>query len=417
VCWKDKTVCSTKDDRDACDVSFELQAGRRDAVNVLSCKAATRAAWAIALAMLCPLLSNAQNNVPRYEVDPSWPKPLPDRWVTGEMGGVCVDSQDHVFIAQRVSDVGGMDGHLEGLTNDELNAGQAAPPIIEFDPEGKVANSWGNATLLPKDLHGCSIDNQGHVWLDGSEDGIVQEYSHDGKELLLQIGKRGMFDSSDGTVMGTPLNSSTSQFFRVAEIGFDPHNGDVYVADGHAKGRGGNNFRIVVFDKGGHYLRQWPLHRSPEEVGKTAAPTVHCVRLSNDGMVYVCDRWMNRIQVFDTTGNFLKNIPFSFKVWTPVPASGTGSRKEAMLVGSCSSVEFSRDPGQKYMFVINEIDEQIDVADRASGQVLGSFGRPGHQVGEFMHAHTMALDSKGNIYVGESVDGRRVQKFKLVGSH
>jgi len=386
-------------------------------VNVLSCKAATRAALAIALAMLCPRLSNAQNNVPRYEVDPSWPKPLPDRWVTGEMGGVCVDSQDHVFIAQRVSDVGGMDGHLEGLTNDELNAGQAAPPIIEFDPEGKVANSWGNATLLPKDLHGCSIDNQGHVWLDGSEDGIVQEYSHDGKELLLQIGKRGMFDSSDGTVMGTPLNSSTSQFFRVAEIGFDPHNGDVYVADGHAKGRGGNNFRIVVFDKGGHYLRQWPLHRSPEEVGKTAAPTVHCVRLSNDGMVYVCDRWMNRIQVFDTMGNFLKNIPFSFKVWTPVPAGGTGSRKEAMLVGSCSSVEFSRDPGQKYMFVINEIDEQIDVADRASGQLLGSFGRPGHQVGEFMHAHTMALDSKGNIYVGESVDGRRVQKFKLVGSH
>ena len=386
-------------------------------MNVLSCKAATRAALAIALAMLCPRLSNAQNNVPRYEVDPTWPKPLPDRWVTGEMGGVCVDSQDHVFIAQRVSDVGGMDGHLEGLTNDELNAGQAAPPIIEFDPEGKVANSWGNATLLPKDLHGCSIDNQGHVWLDGSEDGIVQEYSHDGKELLLQIGKRGMFDSSDGTVMGTPLNSSTSQFFRVAEIGFDPHNGDVYVADGHAKGRGGNNFRIVVFDKGGHYLRQWPLHRSPEEVGKTAAPTVHCVRLSNDGMVYVCDRWMNRIQVFDTMGNFLKNIPFSFKVWTPVPAGGTGSRKEAMLVGSCSSVEFSRDPGQKYMFVINEIDEQIDVADRASGQVLGSFGRPGHQVGEFMHAHTMALDSKGNIYVGESVDGRRVQKFKLVGSH
>ena len=85
-----------------------------------------------------------------------------------------------------------------------------------------------------------------------------------------------------------------------------------------------------------------------------------------------------------------------------------------MLVGSCSSVEFSRDPSQKFMYVINEIDEQIDVVDRVSGRVLDSFGRPGHQVGEFMHAHTMALDSKGNIYVGESVDGRRVQKFKLV---
>jgi DNA-binding beta-propeller fold protein YncE len=86
-----------------------------------------------------------------------------------------------------------------------------------------------------------------------------------------------------------------------------------------------------------------------------------------------------------------------------------------MLVGSASSVEFSNDPGQKFMYVINEIDEQIDIVDRASGRVLGSFGRPGHQVGEFMHAHTMAVDSKGNIYVGESVDGRRVQKFKIAG--
>ena len=390
---------------------------RRDAVNarVIS-RAGICAALAIALGIFCPPPSKAQNNVPRYEVDPTWPKPLPNRWVTGEMGGVCADSQDHVFIAQRVNDVGGMDGHLEGLTNDELNAGQAAPPVIEFDAEGNVVNSWGDSSLLPKDLHGCAIDREGHVWLDGSEDGIVQEYSHEGRELLLQIGKRGVFDSSDGTVTGTPLNASPSQFFRVSEIGFDPHNGDVYVADGHAKGRGGNNFRIVVFDKTGHYLRQWKLHRSPEEASTAAAPTVHCVRVSNDGLVYVCDRWMNRVQVFDTMGNFQKNIPFTFKVWTPIPATGTGSRREAMLVGSCSSVEFSRDPGQKFMYVINEIDEQIDIIDRASGQVLGSFGRPGHQVGEFMHAHTMALDSKGNIYVGESVDGRRVQKFKVMGS-
>lgn len=87
-----------------------------------------------------------------------------------------------------------------------------------------------------------------------------------------------------------------------------------------------------------------------------------------------------------------------------------------MLVGSVSSVEFSLDPGQKFMYAINEIDEEIDIVDRATGKVLGSFGRPGHQVGEFMHAHTMALDSKGNIYVGESVEGRRVQKFKMVSS-
>jgi DNA-binding beta-propeller fold protein YncE len=374
------------------------------------------AALAFAVAITCPPSVRAQAGVPKFEVDPTWPKPLPQRWVTGEMGGVCVDSQDHVFIAQRVSDVGGMDGHLEGLTNDELNAGQAAPPVIEFDADGKVVNYWGDAKLLPKDLHGCAIDREGHVWLDGSEDGIVQEYSHDGKELLLQIGKKGVFDSSDGTVTGTPLNSSPSQFFRVSEIGFDPHNGDIYVADGHAKGHGNNNYRIVVFDKNGKYLRQWKLHRSPEEIGTAAAPTVHCVRVSNDGLVYVCDRWMNRLQVFDKMGNFQKDMPFAYKIWTPITSGGTGSRKDAMQVGSVSSVEFSLDPNQKFMYAINEIDEEIDIVERSTGKVLGGFGRPGHQIGEFMHAHTMALDSKGNIYIGESVDGRRVQKFKLVSS-
>jgi len=387
-------------------------------VNEKLCRRMSASAFgtlALAILFLCPPSVRAQGGVPKFDVDPYWPKPLPGRWVTGELGGVCVDSEDHVFIAQRVNDVGGMDGHREGLTNDELNAGAAAPPVIEFDSEGKVVNSWGDPNLLPKDLHGCAIDHEGHVWLEGSEDGVVQEYSHDGKELLLQIGKRGIFDSSDGTVTGAPLNSSPTQFFRVSEIGFDPRNGDVYVADGHAKGKGGNNFRIVVYDKAGHYLRQWKLHRSPEELGTAAAPTVHCVRVSNDGQVYVCDRWMNRLQVFDTMGNFQKNIPFNFKVWTPATATSTGARKEAMLVGSASSVEFSLDPGQKYMYVINEIDEQIDIVDRSSGRVLDSFGRPGHQVGEFMHAHTMALDSKGNIYVGESVEGRRVQKFKIVG--
>jgi sugar lactone lactonase YvrE len=371
-------------------------------------------ALSMAVAAFTPSPLHAQAGVPKFEVDPYWPKPLPNRWVTGEIGGLCVDAKDHVFLVQRVNDVGGMDGHLEGLTNDELNAGTAGPPIIEFDAEGNVVNSWGDSKVLPKDLHGCAIDKEGHIWLDGSEDGIVQEYSHDGKELLLQIGKKGVFDSSDGTVNGKPLNESTSQFFRVSEIGFDPHNGDVYVADGHAKGKGGNNSRIVVFDSKGKYLRQFKVYRSPEEVATAAAATPHCVRVSNDGLVYVCDRWMNRLQVFDTMGNFKKNMPFSFKIWTPVPAEGVSSRRDAQLVGSSSSVEFSLDPGQKYMYVINEIDEQIDIVDRATGKVLSSFGRPGHQVGEFMHAHTMAVDSKGNLYVGESVDGRRVQKFKLV---
>src|SRR4029077_19528524 len=113
-------------------------------------------ALGIAVITFCLQPLRAQDGVPKFEADPYWPKPLPDRWVTGEIGGVCVDSQDHVFIVQRVNDVGGMDGHLEGLTDDELTAGQAAPSVIEFDVEGNVVNSWGDPSLLPKDLHGCA---------------------------------------------------------------------------------------------------------------------------------------------------------------------------------------------------------------------------------------------------------------------
>ena len=110
-------------------------------------------ALAFMAALFGPAPLRAQAGVPKFEVDPYWPKPLPSRWVTGEIGGICVDSQDHIFVVQRVNDVGGMDGHLEGLTGDELNAGEAAPPVLEFDGDGKVLNSWGDAKILPKDLH------------------------------------------------------------------------------------------------------------------------------------------------------------------------------------------------------------------------------------------------------------------------
>ncbi len=187
----------------------------------------------------------------------------------------------------------------------------------------KVVNSWGDARILPKDLHGCAVDHDGHVWLDGSEDGIIQEY-HDGKEMICRLERRACSIPLTARSTVRRFIRSTSQFFRVS-IAFDPHNGGMYVADGHAKGKGGNNFRIVVFDSKGKYLRQWKLHRSAEEAATAARPTPHCVRVSKDGIVYVCDRWMNRLQLFDTMGNFKTDMPFSYKVWTPAASSAVAA--------------------------------------------------------------------------------------------
>src|ERR1700674_1565377 len=131
--------------------------------------AATFAGLAIALGIVCPLPSQGQGNAPKFEVDPSWPKPLPDGWVTGWLGGVCTDARDHIFILNR-----------RNLTDNELAAAHQAPPVIEFDPEGSVVNSWGDPDAVPKKLHGCTVDHENNVWLAGAEDGIVQKYTHEG---------------------------------------------------------------------------------------------------------------------------------------------------------------------------------------------------------------------------------------------
>jgi DNA-binding beta-propeller fold protein YncE len=338
--------------------------------------------------------SSAQTGIPKFEVDASWPKPLPDFWVTGGIGGVCVDSEDHIFVLNRGD-----------LTSNELDAGQQAPPVLEFDSKGSLLHSFGDAKVVPLDLHGCTVDYQNNIWMAGARDGIVQKYSHDGK-LLLQIGTRGVVDSSDGTQRGKPLNASHTGFFESAGVVVDPQNGNVYVADG--EGHGGNH-RIAVFDSQGGYLRQWELYRDPAEVGEEYTPVVHCIAMSKDGQIYVCDRKARRIQVFDKQGNFKRNIDVKFQQRSAYPID---AEHKPGLFGSAVWVGFSPDPKQKFLYVTNQDDEQIEIIDRASGQQLSSFGRAGHQAGEFTYVHFLAVDSKNNIYVGE-ISGKRIQKFRV----
>jgi DNA-binding beta-propeller fold protein YncE len=340
----------------------------------------------VASATLCR--AQAQSRTLQYEVDPTWPKPLPENWVTGQVSGVCVDGQDHAFIVNR-----------NDMTDKEAEVSQQAPPFIEFDADGKVVNSFGDWKTVPNTTHGCTIDYENNFWTGGNGDGIIQKYSHDGR-LMMQIGKRGAVDTSDGTLKGRAMNSSHTQLNRPSDIAVDPANGDVYVSDGYG------NSRIAVFDRDGKFLRQWGHQGTKEEadagVGGAFMQVVHCIALGNDGLVYVCDRQSDRIQVFDKQGNFRKNI------WIK------RGRSLPDAWGTTWWIEFSPDREQKYIYVADGGDEHVKILDRASGEILSSFGRPGHQVGEFTHAHTLAVDSKGNVYVAETDWGRRVQKFRPV---
>lgn len=347
------------------------------------------AAWLAVASGCAPVPFAGGEAAPRFEIDPFWPQPLPEGWITGQLGGVCVDSHDHVIVVNR-----------RDITEEEAETSQPAPPLIMFDVAGRVIHSWGDPGVVPGSIHGCSVDHEDNVWVAGNGDGIVQKYGHDGT-LLLQIGVRGVFDSSDGTRRGRALNASREGFFNPAGVAVDPGNGDIYVADGYG------NRRVAVFDRGGRFVRQWGRQATKAEteagVGGMFAQVVHCIAISDAGLVYVCDRQGDRVQVFDKTGAFRRNI------WI---RTGTASLPDPR--GTAWWVAFSRDRAQRFMYVMNGRNEVVHILDHASGRILSSFGRPGHQLANFTHGHTLAVDSRGNTYVAETNFGRRVQKFKPV---
>ena len=327
----------------------------------------------------------------RFTVDATWPGPLPDKWITGQVGGVCVDAHDHVVIVNR-----------RDITDEEVETGLQAPPILMFDLAGALVRSFGDPAKVPTSIHGCAFDAQNNVYVAGNNDGIVQKYSHEG-QLLLQIGTKGVVDTSDGTAKGTRKSAAKDRLFNPSGMAIDPGNGDIYVSDGYG------NRRVAVFDKNGRFLRQWGRQATKDEtqkgVGGAFAQVIHCVTISAAGLVYVCDRQGDRVQVFDKMGGFKRNI------WLK---TGTPELPDAR--GTAWWVAFSRDPQQRYMYVMNGRNETVHVLDHESGKILNTFGRPGHQAGQFTHGHTIALDSRGNLYVAETNWGRRVQRFKPAGN-
>jgi hypothetical protein len=257
----------------------------------------------------------AQNAAPRYEVDVTFPNQFPDRWVTGGFGGHCIDAQDHVLLLNR-----------QDVLDGELNAGRLAPLMIELDPAGKVVHSWGDPNLIEGTvaglrngptafrLHTCQFDKDGNVWIASSPGGMIQKYTHDGSKLLQQIGEKGVFDTSDGTTKGTPLNSNAARFTSPASIHVDRQNGDIYVADGES--RNGNS-RIMVLDTNGNFLRQWRIE---------GMDSVHCMEIADDGAVYVCNRYGDQIRLYDKMGNLKKTFDYQ---WKPVTMPADGTIKES----------------------------------------------------------------------------------------
>ena len=238
---------------------------------------------------------------PRFEVDPLWPKPLPNHWLLGMTIGIWVDDQDHVWIIHR----GAATLHANERAL-ELKVGEccaAAPPVLVFDQAGNLVRSWGgpgNGYEWPESNHGIHVDHKGNVWIggNGEKDAHLLKFTKDGK-FLMQVGKLG----------AKPNSLDEENFARVAKIWVDPKTNEAYVADGY------KNKRVAVLDADtGKMKRFWGAYgNKPDDadLGKydPAAPApkqfrnpVHCVERTNDGLVYVCDRQADRIQVFNPDG-------------------------------------------------------------------------------------------------------------------
>jgi DNA-binding beta-propeller fold protein YncE len=386
------------------------------------------------------LAAQAKATAPTVAVEPLWPKPFPQKnaWILGSVTGVTVDAQDHIWVVHRGVDSLQTNEKGPALEPWASSCCFAAPQILEFDAAGTLLAHWdpktGSGYDWPHDPAGIAVDDKGNVWVAGGlpasslpaargrgpapaagaapgargaapaaaggrggapaapappADAQVLKFDKTGK-FVLQIGKAGKAEGSD----------STSGLNKPGGIAVDAAANEVYVADGFA------NHRIAVFDATtGAFKRSWgaygekPTDTDPGTYDPNGAPskqfhTVSCVKIAKDGMVYVCDRQNDRIQVFQKDGKFVKEAFVS--------KTTTGD-------GSVWDIAFS--PDQRVLFVADGHDKKVWMVDRMSLETIGSFGDGGRYPGLFYGVGSVAVDSKGNVYTGETFDGKRVQKF------
>jgi DNA-binding beta-propeller fold protein YncE len=340
-------------------------------------------------------------DVPTFTVDASWPKPLPNNWIIGQVGGITVDWQGHIWVIQRP----------RSLTDDEkgatLNPPRSkccvpAPPVLEFDTDGNLLRAWGGPgegyEWVGRE-HGIEVDERGFVWIGGNadNDNAILKFTLDGK-FVAQIGKIApRTDSNDITQLGKP-----------AETAIDKAADEIYVADGYG------NRRVIVFDATTlAYKRHWGAYGHRPDDGKQAAydpkapasqqfgNPVHCVKIADDGLVYVCDRTQNRIQVFKKDGSFVKEWFYE---------------KGTLGNGAVWDLAIWPDAKQTYLLNADGENNEIRIIKREDGSVVGSFGRNGRNAGQFHWVHAMAVDKAGNVYTGEVDNAKRIQKFRLINA-
>jgi DNA-binding beta-propeller fold protein YncE len=352
-------------------------------------------------------MTSAQNtaakiSAPAFVYDPSWPKPLPDDQVVGNVVGVAVDSKDNIWYAHRVASQQGAD---------------KTPPAMLIDQAGNViktitpaANGGGKCTW-GNQIHGLYVDPKDNIWI-GFGGGLpynVKEKATYGNAQFLKFSPSGECILQVGE-FGKGLEGSNSEKFlgQPTDVWVDPKTNEAYIADGYT------NRRIIVVDANtGAYKRHWGAYgKKPDDAAGAAMPrfsrdaalttrtqfdTPHCIIGTDDGLIYVCDRGNQRIQVFKHDGTFVKEALIKANL-------GGGA-----VGGTPWDVALSKD--QKLIYLVDGGTHRVHTMVRDTLDVISTCGHRGRWAGEFESPHSIAIDSKGNLYVAETLDGRRIQRF------
>ncbi|HYR83272.1 MAG TPA: hypothetical protein VE422_04260 [Terriglobia bacterium] len=376
-------------------------------------------------------LQGATVMAPRFEVDPLWPQPLPNHWILGQTIGVSADAQDHIWIIHRAGSLEA--GEQHATTNPPTAMCCApAPPILEYDQAGALIGHFGGPGAgydWPESNHGVTVDYKGNVWIGGNgrgqqpgargarggargeqvlnenQTGGIQGYFNDA--MVLKFTQAGKFLMQIGKAGQSKGSNDTENLRLPAKTFVDKVANEVYVADGYG------NHRVIVYDADtGKYKRHWGAYgKRPEDVDlgrydPNAPPPqqfrnpVHCAEMSVDRQLYVCDRVNDRLQVFKPDGTFVKEAFFN---------------KQTLGSGSVWDIAFSKDAQQKYIYLADGENDRVHIIERESLELLTSFGEGGRQPGMFYGVHSIAVDSKGNIYTTETYRGQRVQRFLYKG--
>jgi len=343
----------------------------------------------------------AAAEAPMFEVDPFWPKPLPNHWILGSAIGVSVDSRDHVWMIHRQTTFDERTEINAAVDPPTAQCCIPAPNVLEFDPAGNLVGHWGGPGQgfeWPESNHGITVDHKDNVWIggNGQEDSQILTFSRDGT-FLMQLGRAGQVSG----------RNSTENFWRVAKIAIDAEANEAYIADGYG------NKRVAVLDADtGRFKRYWgaygnepddapvPPYSPDDPPAQQFRSPMHCAEVSDDGFVYACDRASDRIQVFLKDGTFVKEAFVE---------------PETLGSGSVWDIAFSRDPEQRFIYLADGFNKKVHIILRETLEVLTSFGDGGRQPGQFFGVHSIATDSKGNIYTTETYEGKRLQKFVYKG--